>query len=84
MCLQTEASWSLIGAVLSIVGTRAYQVYSSAHIGRQMVGPTFVHCLSRVSGWISNTDPVIISGCSSRIYSNSLQAKPGLQAAKVT
>lgn len=35
--LTTEASWSLLGGVASIVGTRAYTVYSSATLGRQKV-----------------------------------------------
>lgn len=35
--MQTEASWSLLGGVASIVGTRAYTVYSSATLGRQKV-----------------------------------------------
>ena len=35
--MQTEASWSLLGAVASIIGTRAYTVYSSATLGRQKV-----------------------------------------------
>jgi len=35
--ITTEASWSLLGAVASIIATRAYTVYSSATLGRQTV-----------------------------------------------